>query len=109
LQLESLFELLFVVAVADAEVTVHEEMVAGHDEDAFLVTEFLHELGRVDVPRVADVGDRARFGRNPGDAIAMALHERCDQRQLVVQDLPGALEYFGAPRRLEGETSKAIR
>ena len=51
----------------DAEVAVHLEEVAGHDEHAVLVTEPLGQHGRADRMRVAHERDGASLGCGVGE------------------------------------------
>ena len=70
--LETRAQMLGLVAEAEAEVVVHAEVIAGHDQHAFLDTQPRDELGGVDRVMVAGVDDRAGVRRRVAERPACA-------------------------------------
>src|SRR5216110_2108075 len=90
--LETLLEIVDFIAESDSQVSVHTEVIAGHDEDALLLTEPRHELCRIDRMAVADVHDRAGVGRRVAEEVAVGVEPSGDDREVAIENGTGAFE-----------------
>ena len=95
------------LAEAEAQVAVHAEMIAGHDQHALLLAQPVDQRRRIDRVVVADVDDRAGFRLDPAEAAGVG-EPRLDQRQVAAQDVARALEQLRAALGLQRDAREAI-
>ena len=106
--LESIAQIVCFVAESDAQVAVHPEMVARHDQHAFLPAQPVHELGRIHVVVISDVYDCAGIGRHVAEQTAMRVEPLLDGWEVLVQNATGPRENPRTASRLQGAAGERI-
>jgi hypothetical protein len=95
-------------AEAYPQVSVHLEVVARHDEQAFLVAQALDERGRVDGMVIPHERDGARVGRRVRHPDGALFGPAPDDRVVGADDAARAGDQLAALRRCERDARESI-
>src|SRR5262245_23704502 len=101
-------QVLGLVAEADAQETVHPELVPRHHEDALLVAQTLHESSGVDRPRVPRIGDGSRPRGDEAEGVGVSLHPLLEHPVVPAHAAARAREYPRSRRGGEGPRGEEV-